>query len=188
MTKPYVPQPGTIPHRVIEYLRRLAPGAEAANAVLADELDITQSSIIPCMLAAVHHGVVKRERREGVTFWSLGDGVPLGPAPDADDDPEMKSKIVLTPATVAQAAVSNDKLAKRLEKAIKSGAIPAPAPEPDTTQRNIQINLDLPPPEPVFGAFSDGSLSIDHGGVFVRLGEKHAQALQAFMSRAWKRP
>jgi hypothetical protein len=96
----------------------------------------------------------------------------------------MKSKIVLTPAA---AATTNDKLAKRLEKAVKTGAIPQPAPEPDTEARPIQIELNLPPPEPVFGAFSDGSLSIDHGGTFLRLGAKHAQVLQAFMNRAWER-
>jgi hypothetical protein len=136
------------------------------------------------MLAAQHHGVVKRERREGVIYWSLGDGVPLVPAPDADEDPEMKSRIVLTPAA---AATTNDKLSKRPEKAIKTGEIPQPAPDPDTEPCPIQIKPILPPPEPVFGAFSDGSLSIDHGGTFLRLGAKHAQALQAFMNRAWER-
>ena len=51
----------------------------------------------------------------------------------------------------------------------------------------IQIQLDLPAPEPVFGVFSDGSLSIEHGDTFLRLGEKQAKALQAFMCKAWSR-
>ena len=185
MSKPYIPQSGTIPHRVVEYLRRLAPGTWVASGPLADELDITQSSIIPCMVAAVHHGVVKRDRRDGIVHWSLGDGTAM-PAPvEEEDDPEMKSKIVLTPAAVAQAAVSNDKLAKRLEKAIKRD--PPDVAGPDTSQLGAQIQLDLPDQEPLFGAFSDGSLSIEQGGTFLRLGEKHAQALQAFMRKAWDR-
>ena len=39
----------------------------------------------------------------------------------------------------------------------------------------------------VFGQHRDGSLSIEQGGTFLRLGEKHAQALQAFMRKAWDR-
>lgn len=186
MSKPYIPQPGTIPHRVVEYLRRLAPGTWVASGPLADELDITQSSIIPCMVAAVHHGVVKRDRRDGIVHWRLGDGTALpAPGEEEEDDPEMKSKIVLTPAAVAQSAVSNDKLAKRLEKAIKRD--PPDVAGPDTSQLDAQIQLDLPDQEPLFGAFSDGSLSIEQGGTFLRLGEKHAQALQAFMRKAWDR-
>lgn len=180
MTKPYTPQPGTIPHRVIEYLRRAAPGTSIATAPLADELDVSSSSILPCMGPAIRDGLVKRERVDGIIHWSLGDGTPPPAAPDAEDDHEMKSKIVLTPAAVAKAAEANDKLAKRLEKAIESG------PKPGDIVL-IPRQVDLAPPEPVFGAFSDGSLSIEQGGTFLRLGEKHAQALQAFMGRAWSR-
>ncbi len=180
MSKPYIPQSGTIPHRVVEYLRRLAPGTWVASGPLADELDITQSSIIPCMVSAVHHGVVKRDRRDGIVHWSLGDGTALPSPAEEEDDPEMESKIVLTPAAVAKAAETNDKLAKRLEKAIESG------PKPGGIVL-IPRQVDLAPPEPIFGAFSDGSLSIEQGGTFLRLGEKHAQALQAFMRKAWDR-
>lgn len=178
MYKPYVPQPGTIPYRAIQYLQRLAPGATIANGPLADELDVTTGTLVSCLATAVHHGAVKRDRRDGIIHWSLCDGTPLPPAPDADEDPDMPSKIVITPAAVAAKAASNDRLAQRLEKAIKHEAEP--------TELGIQIPLELPDPEPVFGAFSDGSLSIEQGGTFLRLGEKHAQALQAFMGRAWK--
>ena len=174
MSKPYAPQPGTIPFRVIQYLQRLAPGASIASGPLADELDINANSITACMQPALHHGVVKRERVDGIVHWKLGDGTPLPPAPDADEDPDMRSKIVITPA----AAASDDKLAQRLERAIKREAEPI--------ELGIQIPLDLPDPEPVFRAFSDGSLSIEQGGTFLRLGEKQAQALQDFMGRAWK--
>lgn len=182
MSKPYVPQPGTIPHRVIQYLQRLAPGTGIANAPLADELDIVANSITACMQPALHHGLVKRERIDGIIHWKLGDGTPAPAAPDADEDPEMASKIVITPAAAAAKAASNDKLAQRLEKAIKRDT----RCEAEPTELGIQIPLELPDPEPVFGAFSDGSLSIEQGGTFLRLGEKQAQALQAFMGRAWK--
>lgn len=183
MTKPYTPQPGTIPHRVIQYLQRLEPGKGIANAPLADELDISANSITACMQPALHHGLVKRERIDGIIHWKIGDGTPLPAEPDAEDDPEMKSKIVITPAAAAAKAASNDNLAKRLEKAIRHET----RCEADPTAIGIQIQLDLPDPEPVFGAFSDGSLSIEQGGTFLRLGEKQAQALQAFMSKAWNR-
>lgn len=182
MTKPYTPQPGTIPFRVIQYLQRLAPGTGIANAPLADELDIVANSITACMQPALHHGLVKRERIDGIIHWKLGDGTPAPAAPDADEDPEMASKIVLTSA--ADLRDSNDKLVKNLEKAIKREQRDIIGP--DTSQLGAQIQLDLPDPEPVFGAFSDGSLSIEQGGTFLRLGEKQAQALQAFMGRAWK--
>ena len=51
----------------------------------------------------------------------------------------------------------------------------------------VSIETAEPAPEPVFGAFSDGSLSIEHGDTFLRLGEKQAKALQAFMCKAWSR-
>ncbi len=179
MSKTYTPQPGTIPYRAVQYLQRLQPGADIANGPLADELDVSTNTLISCLATAVHHGVIKRDRREGLIYWSLGDGTPLPAAPDAEDDQDMKSKIIITPAAVAAMAKANDKLAKRLEKAVAVG------PTKDAQVVNIQIELDLPPPEPVFGAFSDGSLSIKHGDSFVSLGEKHARALQEFMNRAW---
>ncbi len=177
MTKPYVPQPSTIPHRVVEHLKRQPPGTTIASAPLADELGITPSAIVPCMASAVHHGAVKRDRRNGIIYWSLGDGVPA-PAPE-DDDPDMKSKIVLTPAATAkklddqQAQALRNELEKRQQRA------------PVALVASPQITLNLPDPEPVFGAFSDGSMTIAHGDKFLRLGEKHAQALQSFMHKVW---
>ena len=175
MSKPYVPQPGTIPHRVIAYLRRMQPGECIATAPLADELDVSPSSILPCMGAAVRGGLVKRESINGLVHWSLGDGTPQPADPDAEDDPEMKSKIVITPAAPAAKTAPVHKPQERQKAPSKTDA---PV---------IQIQLDLPAPEPVFGAFSDGSLSIEHGDTFLRLGEKQAKALQAFMCKAWSR-
>ena len=163
MSKPYVPQPGTIPHRVVEYLRRMQPGECIATAPLADELDVSPSSILPCMGAAVRGGLVKRE------------STPPPADPDAEDDHEMKSKIVITPAAPAAKAAPVHKPQER-QKAPRKTDAPV-----------IQIQLDLPEPEPVFGAFSDGSLSIEHGDTFLRLSEKQAKALQAFMCKAWSR-
>ena len=183
MSKPYTPQPGTIPHRVVKYLRRMQPGECIATAPLADELDVSPSSILPCMGAAVRGGLVKRESINGLVHWSLGDGTPPPADTDAEDDPEMKSKIVITPAASAAKAAPAHKPQERQKAPDKTNPLRTEkldAPE-------IQIQLDLPAPEPVFGAFSDGSLSIEHGDTFLRLGEKQAKALQAFMCKAWSR-
>jgi hypothetical protein len=82
----YVPQPGTIPARVIAYFDSLPPGTEVAGAVLADLLDVETNVIGPCLAHPVKHGAMMRECRDGRVYWRRGDDVlPLQTEHDDDD-------------------------------------------------------------------------------------------------------
>jgi len=102
MRKPYATQPGTIPHRAVEALKALGPGAELSNAELADQLDVNPFSLIPCLAIPRKRGALKARRDETrhgwPVMWSIGNGIPEPVAQDpedgaAEDDPP-KPKIV----------------------------------------------------------------------------------------------
>lgn len=102
----YVPQPGTIPARAVDYLRTLAAGIEVPTAVLGEALDQPSSTIYVCLEAAVNSGLVRKRRKDGERFmlWSIGDGVPISRARPVDDEPDdhpIEQRIV--PAATAAA-------------------------------------------------------------------------------------
>lgn len=89
----YKTQPGTIPHRAVEYLRTLPPGTEVSTATLADAVGHEgDTNLAPFLLAAVKHGAIVPRKVKGVRsyFWSLGDGTPQAVDPEeAQDAPKV---------------------------------------------------------------------------------------------------
>lgn len=93
---PYIPQPGTIPAKVIEYLRAQPPGFSIATRPLLEQIgqpDLSplQGYVKPALAA----GVITYEREPGAALglWRLG-GVPAPPVEDdeQDDDPAPAPK------------------------------------------------------------------------------------------------
>lgn len=80
----YQPQPGTIPARVIVYLRE-RPGQWIAAAEIAEALNC-DSGLRNFMSTAQRAGAVAIEKRMGRVFMALGDGIPLPDFPD--NEPE----------------------------------------------------------------------------------------------------
>jgi hypothetical protein len=100
MTMAYQTQPGTLPHKVVEYLRA-HPGEEFATAVLCDEFQTDATSFAKSMENPKKHGLVKSRRKpqHGLSFWwSLGDGqaAPL-PHDYEPDEPMPRRQAPITP-------------------------------------------------------------------------------------------
>lgn len=101
---PYVPQPGTIPHKVVTYLqaqvdlgRHWVPGAELCEHV-------GQPSISPFLTSPIRHGVIVSRRKpdnQRQSEYALGDGTPLPVAHDQDDDEPAADRPPRTPARPA---------------------------------------------------------------------------------------
>lgn len=109
----YVPQPGTIPARVIAYFQAQPAGTELSTAALADTLDLQLSSLASCLEFAVKHDVLIREKRDGRLYWRLGAGAPAAAPIDDDevDDDPFVHRIVSAATTTVPAAEA--KLPKR---------------------------------------------------------------------------
>lgn len=73
----YAPQPGTVPHRVINWMKKQPKGEQFAAAVIADELGIEKTSVGGCLAPSVKHGAIAKEVVDGIALYSLGDGVSI---------------------------------------------------------------------------------------------------------------
>lgn len=91
----YKTQPGTLPHRVVELLRR-HPGSEFATVEICDELDADPTSFCTSMATAKRHGVLRCRKIPGRAgnqlFWSLGDGTPEPRPADYEPDKPFERK------------------------------------------------------------------------------------------------
>lgn len=96
----YTPQPGTIPARVIAYFSTLPAGTELATAVLAEAVDVIPSCVMATLAAAVKHGAIICTKREGISYWRLGAGIPAtNPQASEPDDAPVIQRII--PAATA---------------------------------------------------------------------------------------
>lgn len=156
MSKPYTPQPGTIPARVIAYLQTLPTGTYLSSAALCEELGIEMSFLAsslsrPRSLGAVVSRTVPGNKRN--LEWSIGDGTPLPlPADHEPDEPLQKPAAEASPQP-------------------KPTISPAPAMprlgDFKPTQRDMSKHF-------LAGVFTDGSLLIEHGGIAITLNPTQA--------------
>lgn len=90
----YKTQPGTIPHRVLQYLQSKPEGFEISSAELAEELGIDPVGIVQCLASPRKHGTLAvrtpPENRR-VLLWSVGDGVPEEQAHDFEPDTPLRA-------------------------------------------------------------------------------------------------
>lgn len=105
MTNPaYTPQPGTIPAKVIAYLRSEASNNGRMWIPLAElEEVVDQTGLSPYLVIPIKHGVVQKRWLDGnrrLTEYALGDGKPL-PTPEDHEPDEPVARyapITLQPA------------------------------------------------------------------------------------------
>lgn len=158
----YQTQPGTVPHRVVEFLRT-QKGKEFSTAELCDLLGIENSSFAGFMSTARGHGAVKAQRipNRGVgMFWSVGDDVPAPLPEDHEDDkplsappPVPKKKAALFPEPAPEVPTIGQWLqTDGAESCPAQAATPAPgptaAPTPAPTAAPAPIPTPAPPPAP----------------------------------------
>lgn len=153
----YIPQPGTLPARVVAHLQGLPPGTELATGVLADALDVDTRGFTPNLEYAVRGGLLTREKRDGRLYWGLGTGeriVRESIDGEPDDDPIVQRVIPASAALPAAEAVK--KLPKQRTVPAKATGVslvdmpawvaPVPAPVPEPKKRGPKPRAKLAPP------------------------------------------
>jgi hypothetical protein len=158
----YIPQPGTVPHRVINWLKLQPVGANFTTAVISEELGIEKSHVGPCLNAPVKHGAITVRKEKGLSFYGLGNGVPVVMPHDNElDEPLIPERDIVIARQVKAKEVAP------LIKAMKM-AIPVYLPKPDTQKANsvpTQEETKAAVPAPYFrvGEFSDGTFVLERG-------------------------
>lgn len=100
----YTPQPGTVPHRVLAYLRALPDGIRPSTVELAEALSVDPAVVTATMPAALRDGQVQRHPFTTASGrasyrWTAVVGQPAPKAPaEVDDDPPRRK---LVPTYVA---------------------------------------------------------------------------------------
>jgi hypothetical protein len=142
----YEPQPGTIPHRVIAWLKeaeRLEPGKEFPAVVICECLDIELAGFSSCMDRARVAGLV-RARRPDPAFrnlvWSLGDGKAMPAAEDPEDAAMAPKQSVVAAADAApMVPVFIDPLPPFLDP--KTRQFPAASEPAKPSEFDLQVSL-----------------------------------------------
>lgn len=180
--KPYIPQPGTIPHKVIEHLKALPAGTEMSTAVLADVIGQPRNSMAACLNSPRNNGALKSRRAEnGVFFWSLGDGNPLPPPEDHEPDEPLRRP---APAVVPKPASPFD---LRQPRPIKPRDTPAPASQAEPVIHRSEPAPALAPApagdRAKFGVYSDNTFCIQRGTDAIWLEPEEFQELAEFIGK-----
>lgn len=76
----YTPRPGSVAERALHELQ--ARGARSGSD-LSDAIDVETTTLAPCLKAAIDHGLLRRDQRNGVWWYDLGDGTAPPPAAEA---------------------------------------------------------------------------------------------------------
>jgi hypothetical protein len=104
----YSTQPGTLPHRVVEFLKSKPQGAQFSTGELCDELAADRASFSALMVSAKKHGILRGVKKPGVLalFWSLGDGTPEALPEDYEPDEPLRTAPIAPPPVDSGFAVS----------------------------------------------------------------------------------
>lgn len=177
--KPYSPQPGTIPHRVIEHLKTLPPGTELASAVLAEIIGQETRQMAACLVYPRKHGVlVMRQHEDGNHVWSLGNGMPTPPPEDNEPDeplhpvPKMPKKPaspfdLRKPRTLVARDAARTR-GKDPQPVQAQAAAPVTHTEPDTNRAK-------------YGIYSDGTFCVQRGVDAIWLTPSETEELGRFL-------
>lgn len=131
MTTTYKARPGSVAERAIEHLT--AHGA-TASAPLADAIDADPGGLPACLSTAMAFGAIKREKRNGLWWYDIGDGA-LG---KRDDDGEEEDDQPIVQRVVPAAA-----------KGGHSSWRQNPPPMMTTDRPEVMAPPDEPPSSPV---------------------------------------
>lgn len=169
MTKPYEPQPGTLTHRIVEHLKK-HPGKKFAVRVLADQMEQPRDYILPSLESAIKHGVVRKEKIDGLIKLSLGNGTPTDSL-DPDDGPISKQ---ITPETRWGDAPA----AKAPEPVVEV----KPKGQQQKKPASVKAPTEQPQPEPfAYGYHSSGVLSVSKDGQTVEMTPDEAGKIAHFI-------
>lgn len=84
----YQPRTGSVADRAHQML---TARGELSAAALADAIDHDDpGSLMACLAIAINHGYIAKTKRNGLAWYSVGDGVPLKKDDEPDDDPVVQ--------------------------------------------------------------------------------------------------
>lgn len=173
MTTPYTMLPGSIPFKVVEWLkahqRMLPPGEKfkATLAVIGEAIGHDGGDLNQFLGKARQHGILTSEpTAHKHRLWMLGDGVPLQPSPElAAFDARIEG---------AFAAADRQREARQKITLDATPTMPEPEPEPRPTRRAS----DWPTPDDGVDFFAgntvDGCLVIQKGDSLVQFNRKES--------------
>lgn len=165
----YAPRPGS-KAEAAAWAIQAAPKGELSTADLADEIDCDSGTIAALLAWPLKHGYFARTLREGINWWSMGDGTP--PAAEPDDDPPVQRTVPAPRGTAIPVPKKKTKAKRRPP--------PTPRAAPATPRRPRQVALtparapalpSIAPPAPPPGApalsvavFNTGELLLEVPG------------------------
>lgn len=164
---PYAPRSGSVAAKAIEYLQ---VNGETATSPLADAIDAEAKNLLASVEYAIRNGAIAVRKRDGLNWYSVGNGQPIQRAADEEDD-----ELPPLPARKGDTAVS-------LLRKVRQAA------EPDAAviaQEGIERARWTPPAEPEFacGLYSDGRFVVELGDKVIVLKREHTEALIRFVER-----
>ena len=92
---PYKTQPGTIPHKAVQFLKTQGEGCEFTTAQLCEAIGCDTENFAYMMRRAIQAGLIAPRTKPGrgkLLFWRLGDGKPLPKAEDHEEDAPLPRK------------------------------------------------------------------------------------------------
>ena len=153
----WTPQPGTVVHRAIEHLKTIPLDKTIASLPLAQAIGTDSGTLSACMVTAVKHGYVRREKKNGLVYWGAGTGAPKRPRADPDG-PVVREAAGLDMNTVHRLAAKNNPFSGAFPPEEPSSEEPLDFPEPDapTNGEDMAVPEKYPklfglPSEPIKG-------------------------------------
>lgn len=165
----YQTQPGTLAHRVVEYLKAQPPGTELSTAAIAEAIDCDSSGFTASMATVVRDGIVRRRftpHNRRVLLWSLGDGTPLD---------EYAADRVAGPEAIASVPVLADVKALQTDQPIEPKPAKAKPVDIDAGRRVKPFD------EFLAALWTDGKLQIQHSGNVMLLTESEVDKLRQLL-------
>jgi len=139
----YTPQRGSVPDRVIDWLRRQPAGSVHSDTLMADRFGIPRSSLFAYLKAAIGHGLLVMLVEDGRTSYGLAPGertlhsAPWGQAPVTRVEaapPAADDGLLQAPAAAPEAQPDPEPVIEA-----------APEPEPEPAPEIPVFNADAPP-------------------------------------------
>lgn len=139
----YTPRPGSKAEAAAIALQAAA-GGELSTADLADEIDVESGTLHAVLSVPIKWGYLARERRDGITWWRMGDGTPAAAAA-ADGEPEAPPAEPPRRASRVKAVAPRMQPYQRRAQSTKRAA-PAKTARPKPKPRAALVTVVSPPP------------------------------------------
>lgn len=162
----YQTQPGTLPHRAIEYLKEHhANGSEITNAELAEALDTDAVTLLSSLQVAKRAGAILGAKQGNKIRWSLGEGTPDVPEDFEEDRPlNRRGEQADSPAPAIRATAVANAFTTALAKRPASRHEPPTEPPQPSEAAELDSFRPAPPTECEEAVMEDHSVKSDTVG------------------------